>query len=98
MAKKIPAKAKTTKPKGFKAPVKAKKKPPEKQTKQKPPKIIGDLRSDSPEAKAIYKNRFYHKNHKETLKKQKEYDARHAAKKVQEFLDYYDNTYPLNDE
>ncbi len=99
MAKKIAKKkAKPATTKSSKVTRKVKKKILVKKTKQKPPKIIGNLRSNSPEARAIYKNRTYNKNHAETLKKQKEYDARCASKKIQEFLDYYDKTYPLKDE
>lgn len=66
--------------------------------KKKRPKIIGDLHSSSPEAKAIYKQRTYYKNHAKALAQQKVYDARQAEKKNQEFLKYYNKTYPIGDE
>ncbi len=57
-------------------------------------KIVGDLYSRSPEAKAIYKNRWYYKHHTNNLKKQMEYDKKHDEKKRLAFIEYYNKKYP----
>lgn len=97
--KKKPIKSATTKAaKASNKPATVKKKTTHKKGKAKPPKIVGDLRSDSREAQAIYRSRTYEKNRKNILKKQKEYDAKVIEKRNKEFLDYYDKQYPISDE
>lgn len=100
MAKKTktnkPAKTKTAK--AIKKAIPAKKKTAKKKAKERPPKVVGDLPSDSREAQAIYRARTYEKHREKILKSQKEYDAKAVEKKNKEFLDYYDKQYPVNDE
>lgn len=57
-------------------------------------KVVGDLSSTSPEARAIYKKRTYQNNREKTLKKQKEYDAIQKNKKRLGFIEYYNKKYP----